>query len=207
MWKKCGLQWLAALVTLGTVAMAAPAAAADFITDDIDLTFPGDETFSGLADDGIFALTFSFVAPMTYADGVRIEISTTAFGGDGSFGDIDFDDAKTVFDGLALTISNDAGPDFNRSTAFIDLPQLKAGTHELIVAGQSVGFGLFSGTILFPAVSVVPEPAAWGMLLIGFAAIGIAVRRTQTGSQGRHVRVQAPVLDVTAKPTKGGAER
>ncbi|MHA6718194.1 PEPxxWA-CTERM sorting domain-containing protein [Sphingomonas sp. RS6] len=174
MGKTLKLMWLAALAAAGLAAGTAPATAADFITDQIDLTVPGGEVFGGLTDDGEFSLIFNFIAPIAYS-GVRIEISSTAFGGDGVFGDIDFDDFLTRFDGVILTVSNDGSPDFDLSTAFIDLPELTAGPHQLVVAGRSVGFGLFTGTVILP-ISPVPEPATWATLLLGFAAIGIGLR-------------------------------
>jgi hypothetical protein len=40
-----------------------------------------------------------------------------------------------------------------------------------------MGDGAFSGTLTFAAQSAVPEPATWGMMLLGFGAVGFSVRR------------------------------
>ena len=165
--------WRAVLAACGMALIAAPAAASDFITDPIDLSTPGDEAFGGIVDDGPFVLVFDFVAPATYATGLAIEISSTAFGGDGAIGDIDFD-GLTMLDGVAFTTTNDPGPNFDQSLSRIDLATLGAGPHRLVVSGSSVGFGLFSGNFLFPAD--VPEPSTWAQLIAGLFALGASLR-------------------------------
>jgi len=167
-------KWLAALAAAGmALAAAAPARAMDFITDPIDLSLPGDEAFGGIVDDGPFVLVFNFVAPQDYPGGLAIEILSTAFGGDGATGDVDFD-ALTMLDGKPFTISNDAGPGFDQSVARIDLASLGAVPHQLVVSGTSVDFGLFSGNFLFPAE--VPEPATWVQLIAGLFLLGAGLR-------------------------------
>ena len=47
------------------------------------------------------------------------------------------------------------------------------------VIGYSVGAGGFSGTTTFTAMPV-PEAATWAMMLAGFGALGIAMRRQRT---------------------------
>jgi len=51
---------------------------------------------------------------------------------------------------------------------------LGAGTYTLHLEGTSTGDGAFGGNVAFVAV---PEPATWGMMLLGFGAIGFAIRR------------------------------
>jgi hypothetical protein len=49
------------------------------------------------------------------------------------------------------------------------------GTHTINVMGNLIGpNGSYSGTL---NVQAVPEPASWAMMLIGFGAMGLAVRR------------------------------
>ena len=48
------------------------------------------------------------------------------------------------------------------------------GTYTLRVAGTSAVNGSYAGTLSFNAV---PEPGTWGMMLIGFGALGFAMRR------------------------------
>ena len=51
---------------------------------------------------------------------------------------------------------------------------LGAGTYTLHLEGTSRGQGAFGGNVAFTAV---PEPATWGMMLLGFGAVGFAMRR------------------------------
>jgi hypothetical protein len=51
-----------------------------------------------------------------------------------------------------------------------------AGIANITVHGTSNGNGVYSGTYSF-APGAVPEPATWAMMLIGFGAIGHAMRR------------------------------
>jgi len=51
---------------------------------------------------------------------------------------------------------------------------LDAGTYTLHLEGTSTGQGAFGGNVAFTAV---PEPATWGMMLLGFGAVGFAMRR------------------------------
>jgi hypothetical protein len=51
---------------------------------------------------------------------------------------------------------------------------LAAGTYTLHLEGSSAGQGSFGGNIAFVAV---PEPATWGMMLLGFGVVGFAMRR------------------------------
>ena len=48
--------------------------------------------------------------------------------------------------------------------------------NEIRVVGVSRGNGAFGGDATF-VPSAVPEPATWGMMLLGFGAIGFSMRR------------------------------
>lgn len=52
--------------------------------------------------------------------------------------------------------------------------RVSAGTQTLTVSGIAASKGTYSGTISFAAV---PEPAVWGFMILGFAAVGGAMRR------------------------------
>jgi hypothetical protein len=54
------------------------------------------------------------------------------------------------------------------------------GTNVLAVSGT--GQGSFSGTLSF-ASGAVPEPAVWGMMILGFGVIGAAMRRRVKASE------------------------
>ena len=47
----------------------------------------------------------------------------------------------------------------------------------LSVTYLSRGFGAYGGTLNFLPTAPIPEPATWAMMLVGFGAIGFAMRR------------------------------
>ena len=54
---------------------------------------------------------------------------------------------------------------------------LGPGEYTLHLEGTSTGNGSFGGNVAFTAV---PEPATWAMMLLGFGAVGFAMRRRRT---------------------------
>lgn len=52
---------------------------------------------------------------------------------------------------------------------------LGPGTYELVINGNNNGTGSLGGTITIQ--QAVPEPATWAMMLLGFGAVGFALRR------------------------------
>ena len=54
---------------------------------------------------------------------------------------------------------------------------LLAGTYTLTITGNSGPNGVMGGHI---DIQAVPEPATWAMLLLGFGAVGFAMRRRRT---------------------------
>lgn len=55
---------------------------------------------------------------------------------------------------------------------------LGAGNYTLTVQGTpGTQNGSFGGSVAFVAQSAVPEPSTWGMMLLGFGAVGYSARR------------------------------
>ncbi len=55
---------------------------------------------------------------------------------------------------------------------------LASGMYTLTFAGTNpVPGGSYDGTLMINQVSGVPEPGTWGMMLLGFGAMGLVVRR------------------------------
>jgi hypothetical protein len=56
---------------------------------------------------------------------------------------------------------------------------LGVGTHNITLTGNLLGAaaGSYSGTLNIQTVPAVPEPATWAMMLLGFGATGLMIRR------------------------------
>jgi hypothetical protein len=58
---------------------------------------------------------------------------------------------------------------------------LGAGTYTLTVQGTRGAIGSYGGNVAFEADAThLPEPGTWGMMLLGFGAIGWQLRRRRT---------------------------
>lgn len=60
---------------------------------------------------------------------------------------------------------------------------LAASGNRIVVTGTTYGNAAFAGTLAF-AEAPVPEPATWATMIVGFAAIGGAMRRARRGCSG-----------------------
>jgi hypothetical protein len=60
---------------------------------------------------------------------------------------------------------------------FLKPTYLAAGTYTLTATGTNSGEGGLGGTITIR--QAVPEPATWGLMLLGFAGVGFAMRRSK----------------------------
>lgn len=56
---------------------------------------------------------------------------------------------------------------------------LNPGQYTLTVNGNNSGVGSLGGSITIRSANAVPEPATWGMMLLGFGAAGFALRRSR----------------------------
>lgn len=180
---------LFALAAASAIAVAAPATAATVvyttgsnvdltyrpITDDWDGAFrfrvvntlPGDPN-------GDFTANFTFTSPFVGRGSAQAG-SVIVRGDLGS--DVDF---------FALMINGTSGGVFNgaASSAFVIDAPVTTGINTLTITGRlnpggdRTGDGLVTGSVTIAAVAaVVPEPATWGLFILGFGAIGASLRR------------------------------
>lgn len=56
---------------------------------------------------------------------------------------------------------------------------LNPGQYNLAINGNNSGVGSLGGSITIRTANAVPEPATWGMMLLGFGAAGYAMRRSR----------------------------
>ena len=151
--------------------------------------------WAGIADaqDYLFRLTGSYTAqwtlPATPVTSVSIpglgfvvnDVRGTFQGISGSLADIDFYNAAA---GGGLEIDDPAQGD--RAVLISDGPQLYAGG-ELTPTFLTGSYALtqFEGTgsytLSIQAIAAVPEPASWGLMILGFGLVGGVMRRTSTG--------------------------
>ena len=71
--------------------------------------------------------------------------------------------------------------------AGIGIPIFAGQQNVLSVNYLSRGFGAYGGTLNFlPTQAAIPEPATWAMMLIGFGAVGAAMRRRKAVPKVRY---------------------
>lgn len=158
-------------VAAALTAVASPAQAVETITitgpsgtfGNDSVVCPGDPAPATCA----FTNTFNFITPEGY-NLTNATISTTALGGN----NINF--TSVFLNGMAFTLTPTGTFEFGTlANAALD-----AGFNNVLtVNGQNSGDSSFAGTLVFAAVPAVPEPATWGMMLLGFGAIGASLRR------------------------------
>lgn len=87
--------------------------------------------------------------------------------------------------GYAPTLQSDTGSTISYETDFADLTGLTDKDFSLSFSGASVPLSMagsrlpdfqISGSGTFAAVMALPEPGNWGLMLGGFAAVGMALR-------------------------------
>jgi len=146
-------------------------------------TGPASATFgrSGLQS-GTFTDEFTFtVAEMGLGSGA---LTTIQAGADGSATDLDF--LEVTFSNGTETFNVPLVSDGYEAGGLANIPLFAGVLNTLTVTYLSRGEGAFGGSLAFaPAVSAVPEPATWAMMIIGFGAVGVAMRRRRRD----HVRV------------------
>jgi hypothetical protein len=163
-------------VALGaaTIAMSAPAGAAVLSFDKGDYT-SGSFSNTNVAK-GDFTDTLSFTIAK---DGTLVGSATNNAIKFQKTGDLDFTPgevfllgpggSKTIFD-----MVDNTGLD---STFKFNIADLAAGNYTLSISGHSFSNTASYGGQMSFAASAVPEPAVWGMMIMGFGAIGYGMRR------------------------------
>lgn len=165
---------LAAGATLALACVAGPANAATTVTgtnpNPLVLTPPASGAFSSvLTGSGSFSDSFMFTIAGT--PGVtNAQISTILLNGSQN---VDF--SSITLDGMSV-FTQTSTDDHPETWTVLNPVYLLAGNHTINVMGNVAGpTGSYSGTINVQLA--VPEARTWTMMLLGFGAIGIAVRR------------------------------
>jgi len=177
---------LAAAAVASLTLSATAASAAALVTTPSTLTPPASGFFGNfLTSSGNFADSFTFTIGGSSPAATDSQVSTFLLLGTQNVSFAVTAGCPTCgiwIDGTAVTPPADPALRFVQ-TQFDPLPEtwalnpvvLAAGSHTIFVNGSVAGpTGSYSGTI---NVQAVPEPATWAMMLIGFAGVGLALRR------------------------------
>ena len=149
-------------------AFAAPAQAAETITiSGASGIFGNDSVGAAGSATANFTNTFTFAAPVGF-NLANATLSTTS----SPLGTNNIDFTSALLNGVAFTLSPTGTFEFGSAG-----PVALLASNTITVMGRNTGDGAFSGTLTFAATSAVPEPATWGMMLLGFGAVGFSLRR------------------------------
>lgn len=160
---------------LGAVAAAALAGPASALTLMNPVIVNGNAIFgaSDITTNGAFVHTFTF---NYQASSATADISTVLLAG-ANPRDVDF--TSVTLDGFAF-VQQQGDP--REYWALPSPVTLTSGAHTLIVKGRVSGVtatqaASYSGNLNLGAV---PEPATWGMMILGFGVAGATMRRRRT---------------------------
>lgn len=157
-------KFVSAMAIAAATLMAVPASATTFVSD-VDLG----------SDSIAFGNSKNYYKGFTDHFLFNIEESgyVSAFVGSFALPSLDVVLQKVLFDDKPLTrVSTGALELWTLGTTKVD-----AGRHALKVTGYyGAKGGSYAGTFNF-GTAAVPEPAAWGMMIVGFGLVGAAMRR------------------------------
>lgn len=178
----------AAVPALSISGTANAASCVDNLGTEECLIQPGEDEFTVSGDifNGPVSATIgrSGIAAGNFIDTYRFEIpqfgtgsgsiSTSASLGLGSITDLDI--ISVTVNGLLADLTKTSGGVFEFA-GISGVPIVPGVDNFLVITGFSRGQGSYGGNATFQPTAPVPEPATWAMMLIGFGAIGFAMRR------------------------------
>ena len=162
-------------------AMAAPANAALTLIPDPAVCTTADSVcnwiVAGSTSAGTFSQSATFTLPQMGTTGSSITNSATMSQTTGAVsGDINFS-SIFVTDPNGMQHNFDLTPTGLVETGSILLGTM-AGTYTLTVEGTANTAATYGGNITYTAPdAAVPEPATWALLILGFGAVGFAMRK------------------------------
>jgi len=166
--KRLSLVLAAAAACLG---IASPATAAQTITiSGPSGNFGDDEVVCASETESCdFTHTFDFLSP----EGYQLVSSTFTSVATDDITDITFD--YVWLNGVAFDFLTTGTVEF---ATLLNQALIEGGNNTITVSGSigPQGNGAYSGTLAF-ASNAVPEPGTWAMMLLGFGAVGFAMRR------------------------------
>jgi hypothetical protein len=174
--------FLAATVVASAIAFAPAASAADFFPGDPQFTVSGDPingpVSGNIGNSGIAAGTFTDRFLFTIgADGLGSGSVATSLSGDvGGTTDLDF--LEIIFNnGVQDYIVPLSSMGTSQFGAISNVPIFAEVLNTLSITYLSRGDGSYGGNLTFTPTGAIPEPMTWALMLLGFAAVGYAMRR------------------------------
>jgi hypothetical protein len=115
-----------------------------------------------------FSDTFDFFLPSGFVASTVISTHTTAAISNLTFSSISFN-------GTAGTVGTFGG---NPAASVGSLPVTLGGPQHLLITGSGGSNASYSGTATFIPIAV-PEPATWGLMIMGFGGLGAMLRNNR----------------------------
>ena len=192
-----GKRFLHLALAASLVCSGGTAHAADFIfsfgsdLSDPNVTnaVPGTVTgrIIGLADSGTSSATSVFIDSYSPDGTLALPIDVMLW-----FSPFDDQNLFTVEEGMIVAAifqrSDEFGPSFDR--LYINVPIYESGGTNYASLGSNNAISIWnnqglSGITFTRIESLIPEPSTWAMLLLGFGAVGLALRRRRVSGDMR----------------------
>jgi hypothetical protein len=162
---------LATLAAATALSLAAPANAAQTLTiSGPSGTFSDDSVTCAAAAPCDFTRVFEFLTPAGF-NLASVDINSN-YTGNNLVANIDF--SSVTLNGVEFDTIATGQQEFRN---LLDQSLSAGATNVLRVSGSTGGDAAFSGTLSFAVAAAVPEPGTWALMLLGFGAVGGAMRR------------------------------
>ncbi|WP_380875900.1 hypothetical protein ACFB49_06490 [Sphingomonas sp. DBB INV C78] len=177
-----------ALALASAIAFAPGAIAADFLPGDPNFTVSGkpftgtDAVSASIGNEGLDGTDFDrfiFTIGPVGANPIGLgsgSITTIFSGLAGGVDDLDFGEV-TFFNGVDTFIVPVSTLGKQEFAGLSDVPIFSGLENILTINYTARGQGSYGGTLSFTPSAVVPEPAIWLQMILGFGAIGFVLRK------------------------------
>lgn len=169
-----------ALTTAVALSFAPAAQAADVITTGTATITGNSGSYDGHIVCGASAGACTFMSTISFLTPAGFNLTSAGIGSNYTGGNLlaNIDFTSVTLNGVNFNIVTVGQQEFRN---IFDQAMVAGATNTLVIngtAGTSAGAdATFAGTLSFANVAAVPEPATWAMMLLGFGAVGLSMRR------------------------------